>query len=81
MLNTFISLLHSRYINRKCFSESQTKKKLFGIQNYIKRQTKLYYCTLKTDVKIDCKTFDTMSEILKNTDTVRGLVFILRTYS
>ena len=66
MLNNFISFIAFKIYKYKMFCRvTNEKETLFGIQNYIKRQTKLYYYTLlKTDVKFDCKTFDKMSEIL-----------------
>ena len=61
------------------------KETLIGIQNYIKRRTKLcYYILLRTDIKLkfDCKTFDKIFDnILYNKDTARCLVFLLMTYN
>merc|ERR1712074_223758 len=64
MYNNLISFIAFKIYKYKMYSRVKNERETaFGLQNYMKKHTFLYFCTLKnTNTSFDCKIFEKISE-------------------
>ena len=66
MYNNLISFIAFKIYKYKMYSRVKNERETeYGLREYIKKHTYIYYCTLRnTNIDFDCKIFDKISKLI-----------------